>query len=54
MKNELLEKTLPVRIFCAFILCQRERKRHCVVRRARPCVLRFRAIDNFIQGAKRP
>ena len=53
MKKELREKTLPVRIFCAFILCQRERKGHWVVCRARPCVLCFRAIDHFILGCRR-
>ena len=47
-------KTLIVRIFCAFILCQRERKRHWVVRRARPCVLRFHVVDHFILGGRRP
>ena len=47
-------KTLIVRIFCAFILCQRERKRHWVVCRARPCVLRFRVVDHFILGGRRP
>ena len=50
MKENFFEKTLPVRIFCTFILCQRERKRHWVVRRARPCLLRFCAVDHFILG----
>ena len=38
---------------CIFILCQRERKRHWVVRRARPCVLRFHAVNHFILGGRR-
>ena len=29
-------------------MCQRERKRHWVVRRVWPCVLRFCAVDHFI------
>ena len=37
-----------------FILCQRERKRHWVVRKARPCELCFRAVDHFILGGRRP
>ena len=40
--------------FVHFILCQRERKRHWVVRRARPCELCFRAVDHFILGSRRP
>ena len=40
--------------FVHFILCQRERKRHWVVCRARPCILRFRAVDCFILGGRRP
>ena len=36
-----------------FILCQKERKRHWVVHRARPCVLCFRAVDYFILGGRR-
>ena len=47
-------KTLVLRLFCAFILCQRERKRHWVVRRARPCVLRFHVVNYFILGGRRP
>ena len=48
------EKTLPVIIFCAFfILCQRERKRHWVVRKARPYMLRFHIVDHFILGGRR-
>ena len=35
-------------------MCQRERKRHWVVHRAWPCVLRFRAVDHFILGGKHP
>ena len=52
--KRLFRKTLPVRLLCAIILCQRERKRHWIVRRARPCVLRFRAEDHFILGGRRP
>ena len=37
-----------------FILCQRERKRHWVVRRTRPCELCFCAVDHFILGGRRP
>ena len=55
MKEIFSKKNSPtVRIFYAFILCQRERKRHWVVRRTRPCVLRFRAIDHFILGSRHP
>ena len=43
-----------MRIFCAFILYQRERKRHWVIRRTRPCVLRFHAVDHFILRGRRP
>ena len=39
--------------FLHFILCQRERKRHWVVCRAWPCVLRFCAVDHFILGGRR-
>ena len=41
------EKTLQVRNFDSFILCQRERKRHWVVRRARPWVLLLRVVWSF-------
>ena len=40
--------------FVHFILCQRERKRHWVVRKARPCELCFCVVDHFILGGKRP
>ena len=40
-------------IFVHFILYQRERKRHWVVRRAWPCVFRFCAVDHFILRDKR-
>ena len=40
--------------FVHFILCQRERKRHWVVRRARPCELCFCVVDHFILGGRRP
>ena len=53
-KELFLRKNSPVRIFCAFILFQRERKRHWVVRRAQPCVLHFCAVDHFILGGRRP
>ena len=53
-KNFFWEKLSKWEYFWAFILCQRERKRHWVVRRARPCVLCFRAIDHFILGGRRP
>ena len=53
-KEFFLRKIFLVRYFWAVILCQRERKRHWVVRRARSCVLRFCAIDHFILGGKRP
>ena len=53
-KNFFFIKTKKVRTFCAFILCQREWKRHWVVRRAWLCVLRFRAVDHFILEGKRP
>ena len=49
--NFFFRKTL-LKIFCAFILCQRERKRHWVVRKARPCVLRFHVADHFILGGR--
>ena len=52
--KRLFRKTLPVRLLCAFILCQRERKRHWIVRRAQPCVLHFRAEDHFILGGRCP
>ena len=52
--KRLFRKTLPVRLLCAVILCQRERKMHWVVRRAWPCVLRFHAEDHFILGGRRP
>ena len=42
-----------MRIFFAFILSQRERKRHWVVHRAQPCVLHFHVIDHFIRGSRR-
>ena len=35
-----------------FILYQRERKRHCVVCKARHCVLRFLVVDHFILGGR--
>ena len=55
MKKNFSEKTLLVRIlFVHSFLCQREREKHWVVRRARPCVLRFRAVDHFILGGKHP
>ena len=38
---------------CIFILCQRERKRHWGLRKARPCVLCFRAVDHFILEGRR-
>ena len=42
-------ETLPVRIFWAFsFLCQKERKKHWVVRRARLCVLCLRTVNHFI------
>ena len=37
-----------------FILCQRERKRHWVVCRVRPCELCFRAVNHFILGGRCP
>ena len=37
-----------------FILCQREKKRYWVVRKARPCVFRFRVVNHFILGDRRP
>ena len=37
-----------------FILCQRERKRHWEVHRARSCVLRFYTIDHFILEGRHP
>ena len=43
-----------MRLLCAFILCQRKRKRHWVVRRARPFVLRFHVENHFILGGRRP
>ena len=49
--NFFFRKTL-LKIFCAFILCQRERKRHWVVRKAWPCVLRFHVADHFILGGR--
>ena len=42
-----------MRIFFAFILSQRERKRHWVVHEAQPCVLHFHVIDHFILGSRR-
>ena len=41
-------------IFVHFILCQREKKRHWIVHRAWLCVIRFRAVDHFILGGRRP
>ena len=35
-------------------MCQRERNMHWVVRRARPCMLRFCAVDYFILRGRRP
>ena len=43
-----------MRIFYAFILCQRERKRHWVVHRTQPCVLQFHVVDHFILRGRRP
>ena len=51
--NWMHKKILIVRIFCAFMLCQRERKRHWEVCRAWPCVLRFHVVDRFILGGRR-
>ena len=51
--NFFFRKTL-LKIFCAFILCQRERKRHWVVRITRPCVFRFCAVNHFILWSRRP
>ena len=53
MKENFSEKTLlQWEYFVHFILCQKERKRHWVVRRAQPCVLRFRVVDHFIPGGR--
>ena len=54
MKKELFRENYPNEIFMHSFLCQREKKRHWVVCRTRPCVLRFRAEDHFILGGKRP
>ena len=52
MKENFFEKTLLVKIFCVFILCQRERKRHWVIHKARPCVFHFCVVDHFILGGR--
>ena len=45
----LFHKTLQVRIFlCIHFMSKRERKRHWVFRKVRPCVLRFHAVNYFI------
>ena len=54
MKKELFRENYPNEIFMHSFLCQREKKRHWVVCRTRPCVLRFRAIDHFILGSRHP
>ena len=49
IKMLLFHKTLQVRIFlCIHFMSKRERKRHWVFRRVRPCVLRFHAVNYFI------
>ena len=53
-EKELFRENSPSEIFVHSFLCQRERKRHWVVHRARPCVLLFRVEDHFILGGKRP
>ena len=52
-KKNFSKKTLLVR-FLFIHSCQRERKRHWVVRRARPWVLLLHVVYHFILGGKRP